>query len=118
MSYTILVADDDIDILDAVGIVLEDEGYTVITTSKGDEVLEFVEPLPDLYLLDIWMSGQDGKEICQRLKTNQHTRLIPVILFSANKDTAQIAAEAGADDYLKKPFDIDELLEKVKLYLS
>ncbi len=112
----VFIADDDLDILDAVEIVLSDEGLLVETTTRGDDALTH-EPLPDLFLLDIWMSGQDGKEICLALKKNERTKHIPVILFSANKDTEQIAHSAGADDYLLKPFDIDELTNKINALL-
>lgn len=114
---TILVIDDDPDIIDAVEIVLEDEGYDVQTTTKPEKVLDG-STQPDLFLIDIWMSGQNGKDICIQLKQNPKTKHIPIILFSANKDTAQIAQEAGADDFILKPFDIDDLLEKIKVNLK
>jgi CheY-like chemotaxis protein len=72
-----------------------------------------VERQPDLLLLDIWMSGLDGREICKALKLQDHTKHIPIILVSANRDTEQIAHDAGADDFLNKPFDMDDLLRKV-----
>lgn len=114
---TIIVIDDDPDILDAVEIVLLEEGFNVLTTTRGDQVLKKMET-PDLFLIDIWMSGQNGKDICRSLKENPITAHIPVILFSANKDTPQIAEEAGANDYLLKPFDIDELILKIKKQLG
>lgn len=105
----ILVADDDAGIVEALQLMLEDAGYEVATTIHGETVLE-LEELPDLLLLDIWMSGIDGREICEQLKNSDRTRHMPVLLISANKDTPQIAEEAHADGWITKPFEMDELL--------
>lgn len=112
----ILVADDDPAILDAIKIMLEEiGGYEVITTEDGHSVLEMErDDLPDLLLLDLWMSGINGKKICQTLKGNVTTRNLPIIIFSANRDIHDIATSAGADDYISKPFNMRDLLEKVR----
>ncbi|GAA0194156.1 hypothetical protein GCM10009122_57420 [Fulvivirga kasyanovii] len=111
----ILVADDDPSILDVLEIMLvEIGGYQVETTANGNSVLELGDNLPDLILLDLWMSGMDGREICTQLKSQATTRAIPVIIFSANRDIQTIAETAGADDYIAKPFQMNELLEKVR----
>jgi CheY-like chemotaxis protein len=112
----ILVADDDLAILDAIKMILEDEGFLVQVVSNGEAVLQLQFDLPDLILLDIWMSGRDGGEICRQLKAQNHTARIPVIMVSANKDTADIARSVGAEDFIAKPFDIDELVGKVSMY--
>lgn len=112
-----MVADDDQGILSVIKLILEDEGYEVTVTSNGETVKKVTDMLPDVLLLDIWMSGHDGQEICRFLKSNEHTKKIPIILFSANKDTAQKAKECGADDFLAKPFDIDVLLAKVQQFI-
>lgn len=114
----ILVADDDPAIVDCIQLILEDEGYDVETTLDGALVGKLIEKKPHVLLLDIWMSGYDGRDICKKLKANNSTKGIPVILISANKDTEKISMEAGADDFIGKPFEIDELLEKVKKYSS
>lgn len=116
-KYTILVADDDSAILDATSMILEDEGYRVLTSSNGNTIAAFKKNPPDLLLLDIWMSGKDGREICKQLKNDQLTKNIPVIMISANRDTEKIAREVGAEDFITKPFDIDELLMKVDKYI-
>lgn len=72
--------------------------------------------LPSLLLLDIWMSGLDGRDICKELKSDDKTKKIPIIMISANKDTKQIALEAGADGFIAKPFEIDTLIETVERY--
>lgn len=113
----ILVADDDPAIVDALQLMLEDAGYDVETTVNGESVKDICVDCPDLLLLDIWMSGIDGRDVCKFIKTQDLTKDIPVIMISANKDTAKIAREAGADDFLAKPFDMDELLGKIEKYI-
>lgn len=109
----ILVADDDASILDVMTIMLQEMGgYDVDTTTKGETLLEMTT-YPDLIVLDLWMSGINGSEICQRLKADEKTRQIPIIIFSANRDIRQISESVGADDYLAKPFQMKDLLEKV-----
>lgn len=110
----ILVADDDTDILDAMKIVLEEMGnYETVTTSQPETVFHHKNPLPDLILLDLWMSGVKGSDICRALKSDQQTQNIPVILFSASPDVREEAEESGADDYTTKPFQIQDLLKKI-----
>lgn len=110
----ILVADDDPAILDAIKIILEMEGYKVDTTVNGETVAKMFEEPPHLLLLDIWMSGQDGRDICKALKAQHSTKNIPIIMVSASRDIEQSALNAGADDFLAKPFEIKDLLQKVK----
>jgi DNA-binding response OmpR family regulator len=110
----IMIADDDPAILDSVGIMLEFEGYDVTTTINGRTVLDMEKELPDLLLLDIWMSGMDGRDICKKLKQNKNTSGIPIVMISASKDIERSAMEAGANDFLAKPFDINDLLRKIE----
>lgn len=113
MVKTILVADDDPAIVESVQMLLEDEGYNVETTVNGSTVTDAKAEQPHLILLDIWMSGQDGRAICRRLKAAELTKGIPVIMISANRDAAHLARESGADDFIAKPFDADHLLETI-----
>jgi len=117
MPKKILIADDDNGILDALKLILEESDYEVEVTENGKDLLKLNDQLPDLILLDIWMSGIDGKVVCQHLKNNPSTLNIPIIMISANRDTAHIAKEAGADDYILKPFDMEELLDKIDRHL-
>jgi CheY-like chemotaxis protein len=114
----ILVVDDEPDILEFIQVILEEEGYEVLTSVKG----EFLEQLrngglPNLILVDVLLSGKDGREIVKHLKSQEETRHIPVIMFSAHPSAEQTAREAGAEDFVAKPFEIDELLAKVTKYL-
>lgn len=113
----ILVADDDPAILEALTMMLEDQGYQVDTAVNGEAIYKMEKDFPDLLLLDIWMSGTDGRDICRHLKQKKITKDIPIIMVSANKDTETIARESGADDFIAKPFDMDVLLNKLKEYL-
>jgi DNA-binding response OmpR family regulator len=114
----ILIADDNPAILDALKIMLEEEGYDVETTVDGATARDMREHLPDLLLLDIWMSGIDGRDICKHLKSAAATRHIPVIMISATKDIEQIAKDSGADDFISKPFQMEHLLAMVAKHVN
>lgn len=120
MSTTkILIADDDLGIVDALEVLFQDAGYTVHTTIDGSLVQQTIHSFhPDIVLLDIWMSGQNGQDICKKLKNDKTTKHIPVILVSANRDTEKISKECGADDFIAKPFDISDVLQKVAHYTN
>ena len=113
----ILVVDDDIGILEMVQLVLEDEGYEVQARLNGACFHQMRSDLPDLILLDVLLSGEDGRELCQRLKGDERTRHIPVILFSAHFSERDIPAMSGADAFLPKPFHLLELIDLVERYL-
>lgn len=112
----ILVADDDPGILEALTYMLEDEGYEVLTSVDGDVIPIIKKDKPDLLLLDLWMSGQNGSDICKEIKNNPKTSDVPVVIISANRDTKAIAFACGADDFLTKPFEMEDLLKMVKKY--
>ena len=118
MKGKILVADDDAGIVDALQMVLEEADYEVSTTTDGHTVRKVQSNQPDVILLDIWMSGEDGRDICKFLKSQQKTRNIPIIMISATSDLAQSARAAGADDFLPKPFHMEHLLEKVEKHIK
>lgn len=111
-----MIADDDPGIVDAVEMLLEFEGYEVTSTVDGTTVLEMKKNLPDLLLLDIWMSGEDGRDICKKFKESELTKDIPVIMISASRDVRESAIAAGANDFLAKPFEMNELLKKVEQF--
>jgi DNA-binding response OmpR family regulator len=113
----ILIAEDDAGILEAMQIMLEDAGYEVMTTEDGTTVQNMTDDLPDILLLDIWMSGIDGTVICRQWKSQDSTKHIPIILCSANRDTQRLAKACGADDFIAKPFEMTDFLNKVKKHL-
>lgn len=111
----VFVADDDPAILEVIKIILEDRGFEVLTVSEGQKILKQIEKfIPDIILLDIWMSGYDGREVSKLLKKQESTKHIPIVVISAHNDTKKMASEAEADDYLEKPFDIEVLVDTVK----
>jgi DNA-binding response OmpR family regulator len=114
----ILVVDDDPNIVDSIKLLLEMEGYKVETDCDGKTIPIVEKTTPDLILLDIWMSGQDGREICKHLKKQAHTKKIPIIMVSASKDIIDSSKEAGADDFIAKPFEITDLLAKIESHLN
>lgn len=99
--------------------VLTPRGYTLLAATSGPEALQKVaEERPDLVLLDIVMPGMDGYEVCRRLRDDPATRLLPVVMITASGEQEKIKAiEAGADDFIPKPFNQSELLARVKSLL-
>jgi CheY-like chemotaxis protein len=114
----ILVVDDDEGILEVVQIVLESEGYLVQICRNGACLKQQVQQAPDLILLDVLLSGEDGRELCKQLKRNPQTRHIPVVMLSAHSDANKVASASGADDFLEKPFDVDVLISLVGRHLT
>jgi DNA-binding response OmpR family regulator len=106
----ILIADDDEAIVDSTAFMLEVAGYNVDYTTDGTHVPAAMQLKPDLLLLDIWMSGVDGRDICRQLKDDPKTKNIPVLMISASRDVKQSALESGADEFLEKPFEMESLL--------
>ena len=116
---TIIVVDDEPDIEFALTLMLGDAGYHVVAMSQADELIRRLrtEKAPDLILLDMLLAGRDGREIVRGLKANPSTRSIPVLMMSAHPRAAQEAADAGADGFLAKPFDLDTLIATVAALL-
>lgn len=116
LKKRVYVADDDPAILEIITMILEDEGFEVETSADGRSLQEDGVITPDLVLLDIRMSGSDGGEICRNLKSKADTKNIPVILVSANKDITTIAKNCSANDFLPKPFEINDLIQLTRKY--
>lgn len=113
----ILIIDDDIAILDALKIILDDAGYEVVTCNDGRKAMEEIQSLtPDLLLLDIWMSGKDGLEIAKEVKQHEKTKGTPIIMISALTDGQKVTKKLGLD-FLMKPFTIKDILTKIHTYL-
>jgi DNA-binding response OmpR family regulator len=111
----ILVVDDYEGILMPIKIALTHEGYQVSSTQDGDEVItKAMAELPDLLLMDILLAGVDGRDVVKSLKENPLTAGIRIVLMSANSKFKNAALETGADDFIEKPFDIDQLLNKLE----
>ena len=117
----ILVAEDERDIRELIGFTLRHHGHTVLTAPNGEEALALaLRELPDLVLLDIRMPRLTGYDVCRRLRAEPSTRDIPIAFLSAKGQEAEIQAgmDAGATDYILKPFAPDQLINRVALLLG
>jgi DNA-binding response OmpR family regulator len=111
---TILVVDDEQDILDLVSITLEDEGFRVNTACNGLEALDSVEEqMPDLILLDMRMPVMDATEFAQEFHI-RHGHSTPILVLTASDDVGSRVEQLGAAGWISKPFDLDELAASVK----
>ena len=119
-SGTVLVVDDDPVIVNLLRVNFEIEGYDVLTASEGEAgVAQAHAGHPDVVLLDVMMPGVDGLEVARRLRLDPETRDIPIILLSAKAQAQDIQAGlAVADDYVTKPFEPLELLDRVAVVLG
>jgi CheY-like chemotaxis protein len=116
----IFICEDDEAIIEIVQVVLEQKGYRVDFSTDGKSAMKKITALkPDLLLIDLWMPVVNGEEIIGEVKKNKATENIPVIIFSASREIEFISKKLGVKDFLRKPFDIYELEEKVgKLLLA
>jgi DNA-binding response OmpR family regulator len=110
----ILIVDDDIDILTVVQLVLDSSGFEVSAISNWQQIYTQIDTFkPDLVLLDVSLGTQDGRNICKQLKSNDQTKHISIILFSANHNVEKSVIECMADSFISKPFDINNLIEGI-----
>ena len=115
----IFIADDDPDILQIISMILKTQDYQVVTTTNAKDIFNYsAKDLPDIILLDIWMSGVDGRDICSQVKNEALTKNIPVLFVSANSNIEEIAKICKADGYIAKPFEMDYLLERINSIFS
>jgi two-component system response regulator VicR len=122
MANKIMVVDDEPDVVDLVKLVLESDGFNVVTAYSGKEALEKInKEMPDLVLLDIMMPGMDGWEVYSRIRANPKTKDIPVAMLTAKSQSIDKMIGlhvVKVNDYITKPFGRSELLERVKRILK
>jgi DNA-binding response OmpR family regulator len=121
LQPVVLAADDDEDILELIAFRLERSGYTVVRARDGEEALTVArETKPDLAVLDVMMPKLDGFELTRRLRADEATSKMPIILLTARAQDADVQTgfEAGADDYIRKPFSPQELRARVQAILG
>ncbi|WP_449435793.1 response regulator [Pedobacter steynii] len=115
----VFVFDDNAEILELCTIILEDAGYDIRTSSTSNDIIGQVQAyVPDIIFMDNWLPDVGGIDATRALKAHETLKSIPVIYFSANNDVKTLAAEAGADGYLSKPFDIQELEDVIRKHLA
>lgn len=122
MPKKILIVDDEPDLLDFAAMRVNTFGYDVITAVDGDNALTILQKtVPDLILLDVMMPGRDGYEICNEIKSNPKLAKVPIVLFTAKpqqKERLKSNYEfIAADDYILKPYEPEDLLEKIKKFI-
>lgn len=116
----LLVVDDERDILDLLAYNLEREGFLVQSVTNGEQALQAARrDRPDLVILDVMLPGMDGIEVCRALREDDRTRGIPIVMLTAKAEEgdAVLGLGVGADDYVKKPFGVKELVARVKALL-
>ena len=116
----VLVIDDDKDLLDIIQSLLTKRGFDVETDDNWQDGFEKIREIqPQIILLDVFLSGIDGLDICKQLKTHPFTSHIPIIIFSAYPRIAEsVIYEYGADDFIAKPFEVGDLIKKVHSVLA
>ncbi len=120
-QQVVLAADDDEDILELITFRLERSGYTVVQARDGEEAWNLAQAQPpDLAVLDVMMPKLDGFELTRRMRAKPETERVPIILLTARAQDADVQQgfDAGADDYLRKPFSPQELRARVQAILG
>jgi DNA-binding response OmpR family regulator len=115
----LLIVDDSNALLEVMKNILERNNYTVRTLNSATDLYkEIIEFQPDLLILDIYLAGEDGREICKKMRNNVETKHICILVFSASPKTLEDYKNYCADDFIEKPFDITSLVEKIKSVLD
>ena len=111
----ILVLDDDPDICSMLKMVLDYHGYAAVDAASEQKAKAVLSKQNvDLIIMDMLLSGTDGTEICRRLKQDKQTSSIPILMFSAHPNAQTVCLEAGADDFISKPFEMKDMLSKIR----
>ena len=114
----IIVCDDDQGILDVLQMLLETEGFTVFTEINSTNLIKQIQSnAPDLVLLDLWMPLLSGDQVLKSIRSTEGIKDLPVIVLSASVDGNDIASDAGANDFVAKPFDLDDIILKINKLL-
>jgi len=117
----ILIVDDEVDLVETIRFPLEMEGYHILVSYNGEDALNQArKENPDLILLDLMLPKLDGYKVCRLLKFDDRYKHIPILMLTAKtqeKDKT-LGMETGANEYITKPFEMDDLLKKVKAYLN
>lgn len=115
----IVICDDDQFILEMLQLVLEDLNYEVIIEKDSSMLIELLfNNKPDLLIVDLWMHNLDGDTLVRRIRSDVRVSSTPILMMSASRDGEAISKEAGADRYLAKPFELEELLKEIAVLVN
>lgn len=115
----IMICDDDLGILEVLEMMLELEGYTVFKESNSSNLMnEIKRTSSDLLLMDLWMPVLSGDQVLKTIRTTKEFQNLPVIILSASVDGSKIASNAGANDFIAKPFNMDEMITTINHLLQ
>ena len=110
----ILIVDDSSELLEVLQYFLEENGFEVLTVAKKEHIVDSIRAFsPDLILLDIYLHGADGREICREMRKHKETKYLCILMFSASPRALVNYKEYGADGYLEKPFGLTEMVETI-----
>lgn len=119
MKKSVFVLEDNPDLCDLFTILLEEECYQVSSFPTIGQFKQVINgKLPDIFLLDVMLPDGNGADVCWELKNNPKTSHIPIIMMSANANLAKIKVDCSAEDFIAKPFDIDDFIKKVNRYVN
>lgn len=111
----VLILDDDLDILDATGLLLSSKNYDVLTASNSEDFFtRLIEFHPDIVIIDILLQGNDGRQVSQKLRQDPANKYLCILVFSASPTMMHDFKSYGIDACLEKPFDIKNLVEKIE----
>ena len=115
----ILILDDDSDLCTMIKLMLEYKGYAAVEANNEQGARKVLaEKQIDLIIMDMLLSGTDGTDVCRRLKEDQMLGRVPILMFSAHPNAKDACLKAGADDFISKPFEMNDLLKKVGIFLT
>jgi DNA-binding response OmpR family regulator len=115
----ILIVDDDPDIGMMLKVMLEFKSFTAVVVERAEKVLEtLTADNIDLIIMDMLLSGVNGTDVCRDLKKNTATKQIPILMISAHPNAKEVCLQAGAEDFVAKPFDMQEILSKINVLIN
>lgn len=115
----LLIIDDDEDISAMLYLLLRSREFEVAVVTKSEDIFSTIKTYqPDIILLDVFLTGYDGRVICKQLKFHPDSKHIPVIMVSGDDQILQTVEQYGADDFIQKPFDSEEVVKKINAQLS
>lgn len=118
-SSTILILDDDPDICMMIKMVLEYHGFIAVDADCEEKAMKVLSSQQvDLIIMDMLLSGADGTDVCRSIKKDPQKNSIPIVMFSAHPTARETCLAAGADDFIAKPFEMNDLISRVNFYLE